>query len=195
MKAAPSQPVSCILADTEVKHPLEVKASKSPFEDTKSPKLFFRCDSIPCQWVSEWVIHSFRFGDSYGISKLCKLFFFAFYIRQCATMYKIKSRIWWQQNRERGKIPVDASQCFIAYFAQIFCPTCQWRNLDICWKNVKMILTCHIGGQTKNGIIWRTLSFGLILPFFYLFVVENWLHHFYRTQVNLWSDLWDVMQT
>ena len=29
-----------------------------------------------------------------------------------------------------------------------------------------MILTCHIGGQTKNGIIWRTLSFGLILPFF-----------------------------
>ena len=29
--------------------------------------------TYPCQWVGEWVIWSFRFGDSYRISELCKL--------------------------------------------------------------------------------------------------------------------------
>ena len=29
--------------------------------------------SYPCQSVSQWVIHSFRFGDSYRISELCEL--------------------------------------------------------------------------------------------------------------------------
>ena len=41
--------------------------------------LYFVLDAIgspntyPCQSVGQWVIDSFRFGDSYRISELCKL--------------------------------------------------------------------------------------------------------------------------
>ena len=34
--------------------------------------------SYPCQSVGQWVIDSFRFGDSYRISELCEFVSFSF---------------------------------------------------------------------------------------------------------------------
>ena len=45
--------------------------------------------SYPCQWLSEWVsqsvIDSFRFGDSYCISELCELVYFPIWRNSAAS--------------------------------------------------------------------------------------------------------------
>ena len=78
-----------ILIGTRTLKSYDPLSSKTIWEKLLTVKLFdqvqvllwlFRCDSISQHLplsvsgsVSQWVIHSFRFGDSYSISELCEL--------------------------------------------------------------------------------------------------------------------------
>ena len=163
MKAAPSLSVSCILADTEVKHPLKLKLQNHPLRTWKAQSYF---SYFFLYWTLRHNVH-IRINQAYGDSKMEKEFKFLLIHHNALSPTLLK------------------------YFAPLVNDAI-WTYAERMWRWFWHVI---LVGRQKTELYGGPSLLAWFYHFFYLFVVENWLHHFYRTQVNLWSDLWDVMQT